>query len=78
MKNMNKIPMDHRNYYGVANLPDAIFKQLNPDFFIFGCTDNVKYMCANEEERRHLSSLGIDVDAVPLCDYYKLVSENSK
>lgn len=59
------------SYYGKAIVPSNVFNQLNPGFFISQSNDTVKYMCANQNEIRHLRSLGID--ATDDYDWFKIV-----
>lgn len=69
---MNEVRLWQNGFYGVGDLPPEIFDKLDPKYFISGCTDTVKYMCANEEETQHLENLGIDTSRV-VCDWYRLM-----
>lgn len=66
---MSAFIMKEDGYYGRVKLPKQVFDQLDNYFFISSCTPTVKYMCANEDETRHLKSLGVKVVG---CDWYKL------
>jgi hypothetical protein len=67
------IQMTSTAYYGVAVLDAETFNKLDPKYFISGCTDTVKFMCANTKEMQHLMQLGIET--YDYCDWYKLVLE---
>jgi len=69
LEGKKRIVMQADGFYGRVAVPKTIFEKLNPSFFISGCTDTMKFMCANTEEKAHLESLGIDV---VLCDWYKI------
>ena len=69
---LQKLVMFSDGYYGKAILPRKIFEKLNKDHFINGCTDSVKYMCANKTETEHLISIGITIGNDMCCDWYKL------
>jgi len=64
--------MQEDGYYGKVKLPKEVFKQLDSHYFISRCTPTVKFMCANEDETRHLNSLGVKTI---ICDWYKLECE---
>lgn len=70
-----KYQMIQDRMYGVVCLPNDIFAKLNSDFFISHCSDQTKYMCANEPEKQHLKSLGIET--LDTCDWFEL-RRNSK
>lgn len=59
------------SYYGVINLPLHLFMLLDKSMFISGTTDTTVYMCANEQEKKHLTSLCVNLDGV-VCDWYKI------
>jgi hypothetical protein len=67
-----KYQMIQDDYYGKVILPEDIFLNLEDKYFISGCTENVKFMCANKEEGNHLISLGVDLVT---CDWYKIVKK---
>lgn len=67
----NTFKMVSSGMYGNVKVPNDIFNRLDSKMFISGCTDRIKYMCANLEETNHLKSLGIDIDDV-ICDWYKI------
>lgn len=57
--------------YGVISVPERLWILLDKSMFISGTTDACVYMCANETETKHLTSLGINLDGV-VCDWYKI------
>lgn len=57
--------------HGAIRMPSNIFEKLNADYFITHCTKNIKYMCANEREKIHLESLGVDLSEC-CCDWFKI------
>ena len=72
---MSSILMKSDGFYGKVELPTSLFRRLDKHFFISCCTPSVKYMCANEDEARHLKSLGVKV--LEHCDWYKIVLQGS-
>lgn len=51
------------------------FNNIPDDFLISGCTDKVKYMCANQTEINYLSKLGnCDLSGFWV-DYFEIVKE---
>ena len=66
-----KYKMKPDGYYGRVSIPKEIFDKLNEQYFISGCTDTLKFMCANHDEQAHLSNLGIDHSDVN-CDWFKI------
>lgn len=49
----------YEDMYGAIKMQSNIFEQLNPTFFIVGSSDDIKYMCANKPEIKHLELLGV-------------------
>lgn len=62
-----------KGYYGVVVLNREEFMSIPSSMLITGCTDTVKYMCANDEEEEFLTSLGVSVSEG--CDWYKCMLE---
>ena len=73
LKYKHKYEMDSDGYYGVVTLPYDVFTQLNSEYFISGCTDKIKFMCANKREADYLEELGVLV--LDCCDWYKIYLE---
>lgn len=57
----------------VIEVGKYLFSRLYSPYFISHCTDTVKYMCANEQETKHLNGLGINIEDVKW-DYYKIIN----
>ena len=49
----------YSQFHGLVHVPEDVFSQLNPEYFIDGCTDTIKHMCASPAETAHLESFGI-------------------
>lgn len=64
--------MQEIGFYGVAIVFKETFDKLNDKYFISCSTDTVKYMCANDDQKEHLESLGIDTGGV-VCDWFKIL-----
>lgn len=64
-------------YYLKLVVTEDEFNHMPDEFLISGCTDKVKYMCANESEITYLSNLG-GCDLTEWCaDYFKIVKEGN-
>ena len=59
-------------YHSRVDLPKVLFDQLNPAYFISGCTDTIKYMCANDRETMHLELLGVDFEEDYCHDWFEI------
>ena len=65
------IPDDEDGYYGVAVVPRGVFDRIPDCMLISGSSDHVKFMCANQRERTHLESIGVDTSGVT-CDWFRI------
>lgn len=68
--------MNECGMYGEVVVPQSVFGKLNQEYFISHSDDTVKYMCANDEEKKHLESLGIMTSNL-VCDWYKIILNES-
>jgi hypothetical protein len=66
-----KFVMIQDGFYGSIKLPDHLFDQLDSRHFISPCTEETKLMCANQQEKAHLKSLGVQMSGVA-ADWFKI------
>lgn len=69
------IKMRSDGFYGVVNLAYSEFIKIPERLLISGCTEDVKFLCANEEEGEFLESVGVEL--YPCCDFYKCVLDSN-
>lgn len=67
--------MYSKGFYGVVHVNKDVFNKIDKKYLISGCTDSLKYLCANPSETKHLIDLGVDTNDV-VCDWYKVILEN--
>ena len=67
----NLKPSTFTQHHSRVDLPQSLFDQLNPEYFITDA-DTMKCMLANDDEIAHLEGLGVDFDGDYDHDYFEI------